>query len=215
MEKLILKVLVGIMCVTSISCTKYNYNDTGVSKGVYDCSMWDYFHTDSYNWDSTILMIKHAGMEDIFKGTSEYKEITFFGVKNHSIRSYLLENGMLRVEDMNVDSCKLWLSRLIVPKKIMRDEVTRGNYYTETADSTGTALEVKKGGQIIQCLSGSVWAYSYREIYNNVPEAGEVSLYIMSENIPSPLLYRVVTTNLQTTTGIVQALSYTYKLGKI
>lgn len=67
------------------SCTKYDYIDGGLVKGVHDCSMWDYFHTDSYDWDSTIVMIEHAGLKSLFDGTGEYKEITFFGLTNHSI----------------------------------------------------------------------------------------------------------------------------------
>lgn len=52
--------------------------------------MWEYFHTDSYNWDSTIIMIEHAGLKSLFDGTGEYEQITFFGLTNLSILRYMM-----------------------------------------------------------------------------------------------------------------------------
>ena len=47
---------------------KSNYIDTGISNGKHDCSMLEYFHTSSYNWDSLLVMIQHAELESLFEG---------------------------------------------------------------------------------------------------------------------------------------------------
>lgn len=67
MKALILSLFVSM--ITLVSCnTDYNYIDSGLSNGVHDCTMYDYFKTDSYNWDTTRLMIDRAGLADLFKG---------------------------------------------------------------------------------------------------------------------------------------------------
>ena len=87
----IAKGMVVVMIVAFCSCTKYNYIDGGIANGVHDCTMWEYFHTDSYNWDSTIIMIEHAGLKSLFDGTGEYEQITFFGLTNLSILRYMMD----------------------------------------------------------------------------------------------------------------------------
>ncbi|MEG0795764.1 MAG: fasciclin [Odoribacter sp.] len=217
MEKIkILKGLALIALFLSMSCTKYDYDDTGLSKGNHNCSMWEYMCGDSLNWYHTVAMIRHAGMEKIFQGGSEYGQITFLGITNIPILSYLKANKLNRVEELDVAFCRTLLERLIVPnRKVMRDEVARGNYYTKTVDNSDQIITVEEGGEMVNCISGKVWMYSYREMYNNVPAAGEVALYMMSKNVPSKEPTRVVSTNIQTLTGVVQALSNKFKLTQI
>lgn len=208
--------IVLLVLLLPVACTKYQYEDTGLSKGNFNCSMWDYLCSDSSNWYYTVEMIKHAGMEEIFKGNSEYGQITFFGVKNIPIYSYLLEKKLKSVTELDPVFCRTVLERLIVPgRRVMRDEVVRGNSYDKADDNTEETVTVREGGEIVDCISGQIWIYSYRESYNNVPGAGEVALYMMSKNIPPLNPTRVVTTNLQTLTGVVQALSEKFKLTQI
>ena len=54
------------------SCTKYNYVDGGVANGIHDCSMWEYFENHPTDWDSTMIMIEHAGLKPIFEGKGGY-----------------------------------------------------------------------------------------------------------------------------------------------
>ena len=63
--------IVGVMflfCI--ISCTKDNYIDTGISKNRFDGNMLEYMESHSYDWDSTVVMIRHAGadMVTLFEG---------------------------------------------------------------------------------------------------------------------------------------------------
>lgn len=217
MEKIkLLKGLALVALLVSVSCTKYDYNDTGLSKGNPDNTMWEYMRGDSANWYYTVAMIQHAGMEEIFKGNIDNEQITFFGITNIPILSYLKANNMESVTEMDPAFCRTVLERLIVPnRKIMRDEVVRGDYYIQTDENSEGSITVKKGGEDVNCISGTLWIYSYREMYNGVPDTGEVALYIMSKNVPAQSPTRVVSTNIPTRTGMVQALSNKFKLTQI
>ena len=50
------------------ACTDYQYVDTGLANGKHDCTVWEYLHSQPDDWDSTIIMIEHAGMKG---GTSD------------------------------------------------------------------------------------------------------------------------------------------------
>ena len=69
-------------------CDKDNYIDSGTHAQKHDCTVWEYFQTDHANWDSLIVMIKHAGMIEYFDATNK-DEITIFAPTNHSINQYL------------------------------------------------------------------------------------------------------------------------------
>ena len=74
---------IGIILVllSLFSCeTKYNYIDSGLANGRFDGTMYDYLHSNSYDWDSTLLLVERAGLEDLFQGKQGgYEKITFFG----------------------------------------------------------------------------------------------------------------------------------------
>lgn len=210
------KGVIVLMLVAFCSCTKYNYIDGGVANGVHDCSMWDYFHTDSYNWDSTMIMIEHAGLKSLFDGTGEYKQITFFGLTNLSIRRYMLNNNadleeddpqyLCRVTDISPAKCKDILQKLVVPgKRIMLNDVPRGrrlsvnNVYKET------------DGMKCACVKGELFLWTLRQDYNNMQEMGEVELYVASRNVAGARNEQVASTDIQTTNGVVQALSYDFR----
>ena len=79
-----------------VGCTKDNYIDTGISNGRYHGNLMQYMASNSYDWDSTILLVRHAGEEMVrlFEGKDPaHKEITFFGITNHSIRRETLSEG--------------------------------------------------------------------------------------------------------------------------
>ena len=102
--------MITIVVYSTVGCTKNNYIDTGISNGRHEGkSLLEYMETDSYNWDSTILLVRHAGEEMVrlFEGQDpDHGEITFFGLTNHSIRRYLLQNGLERVTDLDAGWCR-------------------------------------------------------------------------------------------------------------
>ena len=125
--KHITKGAIVVMVLCFCSCTKYNYINGGTANGIHDCTMWEYFHTNSYDWDSTVVMIEHAGLKSLFDGTGEYKQITFFGLTSNSILRYMLENNYERVTDIPVGKCQDIIQKLVAPKRIMLNDVPRGN----------------------------------------------------------------------------------------
>lgn len=66
------KILLAISIVlTIVSCTTdYNMNNTGLANGKFDGQCRIIF-IRSYNWDSLIIMIDRAGLQDLFNGEVE------------------------------------------------------------------------------------------------------------------------------------------------
>lgn len=57
-----LALYIGIFtCLWFTACTKNNYYDSGICNGQHDCSLLEYMEQHSYDWDSTALMVRHAG----------------------------------------------------------------------------------------------------------------------------------------------------------
>lgn len=206
--------MVFLVVVLGSSCTKYDYIDGGLAKGEHDCTMWEYFHTDSYDWDSTILMIEHAGLKSLFDGTGEYKEITFFGLTNLSIRAYMLEYNkeleeddpeyLHRVTDISSAKCKEILEKLIVPKRVMSQDIPRGRRVRRGSEYLET------DGTTLSCIRGTLFLWTVRDAWQGVEDVGAISLNIASHNVENANNEVVASTNIQTTNGVVQALNYNF-----
>ena len=195
-----------VMVVVFASCTKYGYIDGGIANGVHDCTMWEYFHTDSYNWDSTIIMIEHAGLKSLFDGTGEHKQITFFGLTSPSIRRYMLENGYDHVTDIPEGKCKDILQKLVITGRLMLKDVPMGNRI------------VKGGGEVTEydgkrspALRGELFLWTFRQEYEGVQEAGAVVLNLASRNVNGSRNEVIASSNIQTTTGVVHSLNYDFR----
>ena len=61
-------ILLGLLVLSFIGCTKYNQIDTGLAQKKYPGNMYEYLHSDSYNWDSLLVFIDYLGLEDYFTG---------------------------------------------------------------------------------------------------------------------------------------------------
>lgn len=216
-----IKYLVAGLALTMVlglgSCTKYNFIDGGLAQGVHDCTMWDYFHSDSYNWDSVILMIDRAGMRSVFDGSGQYPEITFFGLTNLSIERHIQNhnksvgaNGKhwLGVKDIPVSQCRDILQKLVVPRRIMRKEVPRGTRIQETVD--GLSVWKQDGGIICDCLRGRLFVWTQRELYNDIDDTGAFVLFISSQNYEGTNSDRIASTDIQTTNGVVHSMNYDF-----
>lgn len=212
-----------ILCMVvgaSVSCTKYNYIDGGVSNGVLDCTMWEYFHRDSRNWDSTILMIERAGLRSLFDGTGEYKEITFFGLTGLSIERHIKNHNLgLKPTDLQywhgvnsipIDQCRDIIRKLVVPGRIMLADVPRGTRVQVTEGGVTTWKETD--GMACKTVDGGeLFVWTQREAYNEVEDTGAFSLWIASKNQRATSNERIASTDIQTTTGIVHSLNYNFR----
>ena len=207
--KHITKGAIVVMVLCFFSCTKYNYINGGTANGIHDCTMWEYFHTNSYDWDSTVVMIEHAGLKSLFDGTGEYKQITFFGLTSNSILRYMLENNYERVTDIPVGKCQDIIQKLVAPKRIMLNDVPRGNRI-----QSGGGIEsafVEYDGLVFDCIRGSLFLWTQRMAYNDIEDTGEIALYIASRNQDGTRNERVASTDIQTTNGVVHSLNYDFR----
>lgn len=208
MKKYILLCL-SVMLLIAGSCTKDNYKDYGLSVGKHDCSLLEYMEmpNHSYDWDSTVLMIYHAG-EDVvrlFKGEDPaHQELTFFGPTNHSIRRYMLTKRIKKVTDLDPEWCKEKLLRHLIDGKIYRDDIPRG------LPGTSGAL-VGTGGVTFTSLAGThIWGYTTAEAYQGMPEAGPVSISLVSIETQKSLT--VASANIEPLKCVVHSLHYNYTL---
>ena len=63
------------------ACTDYQYVDTGLANGKHDCTVWEYLHSQPDDWDSTIIMIEHAGMKSILMAQGRMNKLLFSGLQ--------------------------------------------------------------------------------------------------------------------------------------
>lgn len=194
------------------ACTNYQYIDTGLAKGKHDCTVWEYLHTQSSDWDSTVLLIERAGMKAYFDGSMKDQQITFFGVTNLSILRMILKHNedepsepWKSVADIPEEVCQYIVNRLIIPQRLMVNDIPRGNL-----QKGDRYIEVD--GKVYPTLQGELFVYTYREDYKGIPEKGEIGLYIRLHDSGSTEGNRIVSTDIQMTNGIVHALSYDFDL---
>ncbi|WP_255301858.1 hypothetical protein [Butyricimonas sp. Marseille-P3923] len=205
----ILKIAICIVMVGLVSCTKWNYDDGGVSNGVHDCSMWEYLHTQSRDWDSTIVMIERAGLRELFEGKGEHEQITFLGLTNYSIRTYLLDMGYKQVNSLYWDECYAILSKLIITERVMVADVPRGTWDSQTGEVTG--------GKEYSLLDGTtviLWTTQEPYMDMNTSDVGIVRLNFKLEetNVSRALIF---SSDIQTNNGVVQALGYDFNVSDI
>ena len=62
-----------------VGCTKDNYIDTGISNGRYHGNLMQYMGSNSYDWDSTILLVRHAG--DVLWYHESFDSSAFVGIR--------------------------------------------------------------------------------------------------------------------------------------
>lgn len=200
MMKTLLIILIVSLC---IGCnTIDNYIDTGIVKTKHDCTVWEYLHLNSYDWDSVIVMIEHAGMVELFDGK---EDITFWGPTNHSIRRYLLDNNYTRVSDLAPLFCKSILEKHIVKGKYMKSDVD-----FRTPDISGNII----GGTDLTAIGGNVLrAYREQEDYAGVAYAGPEVLYLYS--LTSKKQVPLASPDIECNNGVVHSLNYNYRLGQI
>lgn len=200
--------IVGVMflfCI--ISCTKDNYIDTGISKSRFDGNMLEYMESHSYDWDSTVVMIRHAGadMVTLFEGREPgHEEITFLGITNHSIRRYLLMNGINSVRDLDPEWCRSILLQHVIDRKLYRKDIPEGKL--------GDFGTVGEGGVVVNTLAGTqVWMYVVLQEANGIKEhaARPIFLNFMRANKN----FNIASGDIEPDNGLVHALEYKFTLG--
>lgn len=215
-----------LLSVSLYSCTDNNYIDGGLAKGVHDCTMWEYFENQNVDWDSTMIMIEYAGMKSYFDGSGQYKEITFFGITDIAIARAMLRHNYLldlkkqngetidendywhRVKDIPKETCVSILKKLIVPEqRIMLKNVPKGTRLKNTEGSD----YIENGGKVFTSLAGELFIWMEQENYMGLQEMGEKMLFI-ARRLKIASNWRIASTDIQTTTGVVNAMGYEFDM---
>lgn len=229
MDNKIINTIKGVallLLVNLYSCTDYNYIDGGLANGVHNCTMWEYFENQTVDWDSTMIMIEHAGMKSYFDGSGKYKQITFFGITDITIARFMLQhNSELdgdkeygipvddseywhKVTDMPADSCAAILKKLIVPEqKIMLKDVPQGNRLLvarKYVESSGKSFTTLYGDEI--------FAWMVPGDYGDLKDAGAKVLWI-ARRLNTSSNQRIASTDIQTTTGVINSMDYDFAMG--
>lgn len=205
------KILLAISIVlTIVSCTTdYNMNNTGLANGKFDGTMYDYFHSDSYNWDSLIIMIDRAGLQDLFNGEVEgYEEITFWGPTNNSIRRWMQEGGTgvpKRLKDLSPEECRKYVMAHVVKGKTMLNDIPRGTINMGSVSGGMTMYGEDNKNEM--------WVYTEQLPYNGVIDVGAVIIKIRSMRTLVDI--DIASCNIEPTTGVVHSLHPNYTLGEL
>ena len=205
------KILLAISIVlTIVSCTTdYNMNNTGLANGKFDGTMYDYFHSDSYNWDSLIIMIDRAGLQDLFNGEVEgYEEITFWGPTNNSIRRWMLEGGTgvpKRLKDLSPEECRKYVMAHVAKGKTMLNDIPRGTINMGSVSGGMTMYGEDNKNEM--------WVYTEQLPYNGVIDVGAVIIKIRSMRTLVDI--DIASCNIEPTTGVVHSLHPNYTLGEL
>ena len=207
MEKIYIGIVLGFVLLAS-SCTKNSFISTGNSQGRFDGTMLEYMEAHSYDWDSTVVMIHHAGEEMValFDGRDEnHPEITFWGFTNHSIRRYLLENDIEQVSDLDPEWCKSILLQHVVDKKYFRTDLPKG--ILGEYDTQGI------GGITLKTLAGTdVCAYTVVKESGGITENAARPIYMIFKK--SGRHFGIASGDLEQDNGVVHALEYWFTIGQ-
>ena len=202
MKKILLAISVAL---TIVSCTTdYNMNNTGLANGKFDGTMYDYFHSDSYNWDSLIIMIDRAGLQDLFNGEVEgYEEITFWGPTNNSIRRWMLEGGT--GVPKRPEECRKYVMAHVVKGKTMLNDIPRGTINMGSVSGGMTMYGEDNKNEM--------WVYTEQLPYNGVIDVGAVIIKIRSMRTLVDI--DIASCNIEPTTGVIHSLHPNYTLGEL
>ena len=163
-------IFLGIVLSMFVGCTKYNQIDTGICKAEFPGNMYEYFQSDSYNWDSLLVMIDYTGLEKYFTGEEPgYEEITFFGPTNHSIRRWLYslrtnmndmglpDSTKVKIMLQDKETCRdLILSHIIKGKRLAAD-------FKEGTANDETSGEMVTGANGKQFMTAQIEYEEYTE----------------------------------------------------
>ena len=202
-------IIAGVILLSQMTaCTVDNYIDTGVSNGRHEGeSLLEYMEGDSYNWDSCVVMVRHAGedMVQLFEGKDpEHKEITFFGITNHSIRRYLLTNNIQKVTDLDAEWCRSILLQHIIDGKLYRKDIPEG-----VPGEFGTAGE---GGITVTTLAGTqIWVYVVVQENNGIVQNAAKSIYVNFRKTNQE--FAIASGDIEPDNCIVHALEYRFTPG--
>ena len=164
--------MIGIMFVIACGtggCEKDTFHDTGLANGVYDGTAWEYMQAGHGNWDSLVIMVRKAGLADLFDGKDPgCPQMTVFGLTNLSIVQFLLrttdEEGELvyrSVADMPDALCREILLSYVIAGRHVR------------VDFPYEVQGTLEGGTVFETLNGlDLRVYRVKGSWQGMPDIG-------------------------------------------
>ena len=161
--------------------------------------MMDYLRSDHNNWDSIVVAIEYAGLTDIFEGTNpDYKEITFFGPTNMSIRKFFLEQTgeaiYHTIREIPVELVKDMILAYLVEGKKMKETFD----YEVKGTLTG-------GTEVYSLNNVKLRVYRTQSEFNGIPDIGAEGLKIHAEI--SGQMASIASADIESYNGVVHSLS--------
>ena len=206
------KNILWLLCLGGflMSCdTKQNWIDTGVASPYHEGSIMEYLRSDKYNWELTVEMIEHAGLEDLFDGKVDtLPQITFFAPPSFTILRYLWDNKLEKVAELQRETCREILLKHVVRGKYLKKDIAfRNQKYSITSP-------LQDGGTDLICLGKNhLKAYVDKSSYAEVPDVGPQTMFLYSFSADTRV--PLASPDIQPKNGVVHALNYNYILGKI
>ncbi|MCF3111792.1 hypothetical protein LL912_23595 [Niabella sp. CC-SYL272] len=203
--------IAAMVCMTGCKKDSY-YEDKGIIDPKFNGTVIQYLQSNRYHlFDSLVRIIKLSGMENVFQN----EQITFFAPADPSIinslqtlNSYLLSQGrdtISNLAQLHPDFLKQQLSKyLFKGMRRLSDypqldpnnfRVYGGQYYTSYM---GKNMLI---GAVFYDAGGVQYA-GYRQLYIGYPEGDTPPAGRL------PDIFRVATTDINPTNGIVHALNY-------
>ena len=196
MKNILLSIIIAFI---TVSCsTDWNFVNTGLAKEHFDGTMYEYFKSNRYDWDSLRVMVEHAGLVDLFNGS---EAITLFGPTNISIRKWMNNNGYESIQGLDKEMIKTKILDCVFEGKLLRDEIPEGDFKNQ--ERIGVKEYTAKSGK-------TIWIYRYRLSDGAELHAGAAILYLQG-NVSTD----VASSNIQPTNGVVHSLSYNYIFGSL
>lgn len=194
-----------LIALVLLSCQKDYYRDSGLQKGVYTISSYEFLQTQPFFFDTLVQVIKLAGLESELRDSTN----TFYAPTDHAIQKamnvihavrYNDFKDTLRLEEVPGEVWRKYLSRYIIRDKYMLKDITRYD-----------PLQRKLyGGMNIESLDGYIMHQGVIfSDYSGTKDVGPRKLVFTSiGDLASPFYMesQVATSDLQTKNGIVHVL---------
>jgi hypothetical protein len=210
----IIKTIIAVFIIAACflaGCKKDSYYyDTGVHQAKYDGTILDYLKAKPFIFDSLVLAIKVAGMEDVF----QKENVTFFAPPSSCIHKAIVNlntdlrnNGKDTVSQLGQVQPQVW-------KDMLSEYVFKGSYLLKDIPQIDTlALSafpgqgyVSYGGRTMNIgvfynSANGVKYVGYRQlILSFIPDFSNPTVGLL--NVP------IATSDIQPTNGVIHALQF-------
>ncbi|HEX8024063.1 hypothetical protein [Mucilaginibacter sp.] len=210
----IIKTIIAVFIIAACflaGCKKDSYYyDTGVHQAKYDGTILDYLKAKPFIFDSLVLAIKVAGMEDVF----QKENVTFFAPPSSCIHKAIVNlntdlrnNGKDTVSQLGQVQPQVW-------KDMLSEYVFKGTYLLKDIPQIDTlALSafpgqgyVSYGGRTMNIgvfynSANGVKYVGYRQlILSFIPDFSNPTVGLL--NVP------IATSDIQPTNGVIHALQF-------